>query len=122
MTLCLGADGEESENPVLVMVDSGTVLVFAHLANKKGPDTDIICLILSDMELLGHRKIMFKSDQEPAIVALQKEVNVRRPGVALENSLVGESETNGLVENAIQRVTGMVRTIKSALGDQHQAD
>ena len=111
----LGVNQDETETPMLVMVDSETGMVFAHIVSKKGPDPEVINQVLSDMEILGHRDIVFKSDQEPAMVAVQQEIRLRRPGTALENSAIGESETNGMVENAIRRVTGLTRTLKSAL-------
>ena len=47
-------------------------------------------------------KIAVKSDQEMSMVALQHEIQRIRDAMAiLTNSLVGESESNGRVENAI---------------------
>ena len=77
---------------------------------------------------LGYAKIMLKSDQEPAIKdignktrdrawkdieELQKEIQEGCGGqVAIQHSPVGESSSNGAVENAIQRIQGQIRAIK----------
>ena len=56
---------------------------------------------------------MIKSDHENAIVALQHEVRrIRTAKTIPVNSPVGESESNGRVENAIKRVQDKVRTLK----------
>ena len=87
------------------------------------------------MEGLGHGKLILKSDQEPAIVDLQKTTREERmktmeeiarnarsirgledewefPAMTLENSPVGESKSNGAVENAMEPVHGQIRTAK----------
>ncbi len=68
------------------------------------------------VERLGHRKIIARSDKEPAILALKKAV--RRVGdveIVLEEASVGDREANGLVENAIKNAQVQFRMIKDAL-------
>ena len=64
---------------------------------------------------LGFGRIILKTDNEESIMALKTKVAelLRSEGVEvmLEESVEGESETNGAVENAIKDVTGMIRTI-----------
>ena len=50
-----------------------------------------------------------------AATAASPQAKSEASGVMLENSAIDESETNGMVENAIGRIAGMVRTLKSAL-------
>ena len=60
---------------------------------------------------------MSKSDQEPAIVDVQRVVITQRgkaPTIPL-NSPVGDSQSNGRVENAIKKVRNMVKTTLSSL-------
>ena len=86
------------------------------------PDKDILTgngwiqrRIARDIDNLGHKdvKIMIKSDQEAAMVALQGEVQRLRTAKTIPiNSPVGESESTGRVENAIKRIQDKVRTIK----------
>ena len=56
-------------------------------------------------------RIILKCDQESPIAAVQQEVVKNRPDVATvpRHSPVGESQSNGRVENAIRRVQEQVR-------------
>ena len=61
-------------------------------------------------------KVQLKSDQEPAIVELQSAIQLARPGsVILVNSPVGESESNGRVENTIRRIQEKTRVLRHQL-------
>ena len=54
-------------------------------------------------DLLGYKRAIFKSDQEPAIVELKREVVRTRPEeIVLEESPVEDSRSNGYIERAIQ--------------------
>ena len=72
--------------------------------------------IVRDLENAGHKEIRLrlKSDQEASVVALQAEVQRLRTGRTIPiNSPVGESESNGRVENGIKRIQDKTRTLKS---------
>ena len=55
---------------------------------------------------LGYKKILLKSDQEPALLALLREVKTASgiDVVIPENSPVGESQSNGTIERAVQSI------------------
>ena len=59
------------------------------------------------MDMLGHKKINLKTDQEPAILALRSAVKVEALADCIipEASPVGESQSNGMIE----QVGGTVR-------------
>ena len=60
--------------------------------------------------------MVLKADQEVAIADVQRQVVAVRSGETVPmNSSVGESQSNGRVENAVQRVQGLIRTLKDAL-------
>ena len=64
---------------------------------------------------------MLKSDQEPAIVDVMKEIQKAREceyGTAMENSRVGDSDSNGTIENAVSSVQGVARTLRIALEER----
>ena len=64
-----------------------------------------------------------KSDQEPSIVDVLREVAARRTapyGTGIEHSAVGESDTNATIERAIQDVEGQLRTLRAALEEKVQ--
>ena len=70
------------------------------------------------MENARHKdvKLKFEGDQEASIVALQQEVQRLRSSKSIPvNSPVGQSECNGRVENAIQRVRDKARILKAQL-------
>ena len=68
-------EGEEVEMKVLVAKDSQTKAVFAHAVPQKGSDNEgyAIARVSEDIGWLGHRRIILKSDNEPAILKLLKD-------------------------------------------------
>ena len=65
----------------------------------------------------GGSKVVLKADQEVAIADVQRQVVAARSGETVPmNSPVGESQSNCRVENAVQRVQGLIRTVNDALG------
>jgi hypothetical protein len=73
--------------------------------------------LIDDIDKLGHQgKIEIKSDQEPAMLELVKEVKrLREAETLIANSKVYDSQSNGTAERAVQTVEGMTRTHKLAL-------
>ncbi len=56
---------------------------------------------------------MIKSDQENSIISVQEELRKKCiTEMVPENSPKGESKSNGLIENAIKSLEGMIRTTK----------
>ena len=74
----------------------------------------------------GYNNLIFKSDQEPALKELLRAVKRERVetielgGAMEEESPVGESASNGMVERAIQGVQAQMRTLKLALEYRYQ--
>ena len=72
--------------------------------------------ILEDIGTTGLTDIIFKTDNEPAIVAVRNEVKQNRSHKTVpENSIRGKSRSNGFIENANKFVAGQIRTLRSAL-------
>ena len=65
---------EKKGKPILVIKDSRSGKVGAHLVEKKGENTHAIRMLSSELRRLGYGKIIFKSDQEASIVALKNAV------------------------------------------------
>ena len=60
-----------------------------------------------------------KADQEEAIADVQSQVSPVGLGETVpKNSSVGVSQSNGRVENAVQRVQGLIRTLKKSVGEE----
>jgi hypothetical protein len=71
--------------------------------------------------------IVVKTDQEPAIVAPTTEIARLRSGqhvgrMIMESSVKGDSQSNGMIERAVQRVEGMVRVMRSAFQENYKIE
>jgi hypothetical protein len=88
--------------PTLVMFESESRGIYAYAAAKKGY-TELLCRqVVNDLDNLGYKDIILKSDQESALISLLEIIKANWNGNAvLENSPVRESEANGAVERAI---------------------
>ena len=135
-------DEDQSNCPILVVKEKTIGGIWALPVVRKGINGgDKIASRLSKIFVdFGAPRIILKCDQEPAIKDLQKEtrsqlnnefhkmrqdaidmsknVNVE---VILENSPVGESQSNGVAENAVKEIQNSVRKIKDQL-EIHIAD
>ena len=103
---------------VLVARDRETRMTVSHVVPVKGGDQEWVAEQLTrDILKLGlHGDLTLRSDEEPAIVDLLKQVAKLR-GVGrtfLEQSPVGDSKANGVAERAVQSVEKMVRVHKLA--------
>ena len=68
------------------------------------------------VEGYGYGVVILKSDQEPSILALKNSIREGiRGDVRMEESPVGEHQSNGMIENAVQRVQGQFRVIRDGL-------
>ena len=104
--------------PVLVSRYSDSKSLAAHVVPHKGASTEWavgqVCRDLRKFGVVG--TCVMRSDQEPALVALVKEVaKVRESSgmkTIIEHSPVAESQANGTAEQAVQALEGIVRTMK----------
>lgn len=107
---------------VLVGGDRETRITIAHLVPYKGASVEWLSeQLVRDLHRLGaHARVVLKSDQEPAIVDVLKEVaKMRGSGrTVLEQSPVYDSKGNGLIERAVQSFEKILRTHKLALEDK----
>ena len=111
---------DKTKDTVLVSEDLAIGGIRAHLVSAKGNgDPWIAGKIKDDIEEFGYggAPVRVKSDQEPAIVDVQRAVVAKRGNAPTipANIPVGDSQSNGRVENAIQKVRNMVKTIISSL-------
>ena len=72
------------------------------------------------LDIRGYKRTIFKSDQEPAIIELKRDVARIKAEVEFipEESPVEDSRSNGYIERSIQTVQGQIRASKEALGGQ----
>ena len=112
--------GERMNRPMIVIEDHETGAIVAHMCSQKGPgDKWIVRRIGKDPEEMGYggTRIILKCDQENPIAAVEQEVIKNRRDVATvpRHSPVGESQSNGRVENAIRRGQEQVRAFYDQL-------
>ena len=108
---------------ILVGRERSTGMNMASVVPVKGSSGQFAVLrILEFVRLCGAEEadIIVKTDQEPAIEALVKDVVKARGAVrtTVEESPVGSSGSNGVVERAVQGVEGLIRTLKCACEDR----
>ena len=93
-----------SKQTVLVMQESECRSVWAYAVDRKGASEEwAIHQICEDLETVGLKddRIIAKEDQEPSIVDVAREIARHRGGrfgTAIDNSRVGDSDSNGTIE------------------------
>ena len=85
---------------IVVAKDEPTGVVFSYRVETKGTgDQWIIKRLVKDIEELGRRDIILKTDGEPAIVALQHAIATQRDGITKpENPPAYNPSSNGACE------------------------
>ena len=113
----MGAEGEAETTPILVVRDVDSKMLFSHVVQRKGLIADHgVRQLVRDIERLGYHKVCLKCDGEPALTSMQHEVVKRRQfDTILENSPVGDSQSNGIAERAVQSVAQQIRVMRHSL-------
>ena len=115
---------------ILVVKDTNGKAIFAHVIHKKGVESDgySVTRLIEDVQWLGYRRIMLKTDNEPAILQLLREAIKGIKTELVDMDQVGEehppaydSRSNGSIENAVKQVQGYLRTMKVSLEANLQA-
>ena len=100
--------------------------MLATVVDAKGPEPNAVARLARFLRDTGYSKIIYRSDQEKAIVKLFEETfkassregmlhNPQLTQMVPEASAVGESQSNGRAENAVQKFEDLLRCYKSAL-------
>ena len=85
--------------PILVFRDRESKWITANVVPAKGENGYAIKRLAQDVEYLGYKRIILKSDEENPIMALKRAVRRERTNdIMLEESPVGESQSNGEIE------------------------
>ena len=89
-------------------------MMLATVVDSKGPERNAVARLAKFLKDTGYSKVVYRSDQERSIVALFEETfkASNREGSPLHNSVltqmvpeasaVGESQSNGKAEDAVQ--------------------
>ena len=115
-------DEDKTVIKIAAMKEKKTGSRFAHMAQVKGGSDDYVAeAITEDIDTMGGTEVILKTDQEPAMVDLAKTIQVlRKLETVLENSPVGDSQSNGLAEKGIQEIAGQMRVIKLSMEAAYQ--
>ena len=112
---------EESVTCVAVKEDRHQNIM-SSVALKKGVEEPwAVERVAKFIDLLGYREITLKSDTEPAIIAFRNRVAALcKAEVTTEDAVKGDKESNGLIENAVMLLRGIIRTIKCHIESRTQ--
>ena len=124
--------GEESEPgktvPVLVARERTTRMTMAAVVPSKSTNAHIAKRLVAFMREVGVATgdLLVKADQEPAIQSILDAAGKHRAAAAdggggryvVEQSPAGSSQSNGIIERAIQAVEQQVRVMRSSLEDK----
>ena len=118
---CFMKDFEDEETvTVLVARLYPAKALLATVCSSKGVDEQVIARVAAFVRESGYLKLIYRSDQEPALRALLEKAFKKASEDQLqqavpEASAVGESQSNGRSESAVLRIQDLVRTYKCAL-------
>ena len=103
--------------PMLAVKSHESRMTFAHVVERKGPVDCIVRRLVADLDWLGLRRLLFKSNQESSILALKQAVRESMPTVefVMEESPVEEHQSNGTIEVTVRETQKQVRVMTSAL-------
>lgn len=108
--------------PIIVMVDRHSEYVSADMIPHKGNYPHVVKRLAQKLKTLGYKRLVLKSDPEPAIQSLKEAIIRERPDdIMFEDPPVYSHQSNGLVERTISKVQGQVRTMRSALESRVKA-
>ena len=116
-----GEAGDQRGMPILVSVDEETGWVGAWVVPEKGEHWHAIKVLTGNLEEVGHKRVIVRSDQEPAILKLKQAVK-REASLEMvnEESPVGESPSLGSVNIHISILQGQIRTLRDAVETKYR--
>ena len=122
----LGEEGEPGNTlPVLVVRERWTRMTMSSATPSKSTGGFIAKRVVAFLREIGAEQgdLIVKSDQEPAIMSIVTEIGRIRAAAGggkfiVENSPVGSSASNGVVERAIRSVEQQTRVLKSGLEER----
>ena len=60
----------EGQTPILVIKDTASKALFAHACPCKGAHEAVVARVCADLDTLGYKRILVRTDGEPAILDL----------------------------------------------------
>ena len=124
----MGPSGQEEAQgvlPMLAVKSHESRMTLTHVVERKGPVDSTTRRLVADLDWLGLRRLVFESDQEPAILALKQAVRESMPTVEFvmeEESPIEEHQSNGTIEVTVREIQKHVRVMKSALEERMKCE
>ena len=59
---------KEGQTPILVVKDTLSKSIFAHACPRKGADESVVKRVIADLDSLGYKRVLVRTDGEPAIL------------------------------------------------------
>ena len=116
------SDAPGETKTCLVVRDAETRMVMSTMVPAKGRESFAVDRVTAFIEEIGymHQDLIVKSDQESAVRAVVEEIGRARAATGsgkwiVEHSPVRSSQSNGIVERAVQSVQGQLRVMKLAM-------
>ena len=109
---------DEGMDAVLILYDSNRKGIWTMSVDKKGATPSSVKWVTDKLEEIGYSgsEVTLKSDQEPAILDLKREVGIKRQReTVMIESPVRESKSNGAVERAVKTWASQFRTLRHQL-------
>ena len=93
---------DERGPPSIALVDDKTGMLGSAVLKQKGIEEWSVRVVTKFIDMLGYRKVIVKNDNEPAIMALRKEVkSMSDVEIVPEQPPAYDSRTSGKAENAV---------------------
>jgi len=107
----------EEPRPIVVGIDRTHKWVMGDMVTGKGENWYAIQKVCQNVkDALGYNRLILKGDQEPALRTLLDRIKDQGKFEILpERAPVGDSQSNGEVENTGKRIQGQARTVKLGL-------
>lgn len=107
----------QGRGEMLVLRDQGSKVVGATFVQCKGiGDEYVVEKILGIIDYMRYSTFTLKTDREPALVQVAKEIKVRRiQETYIENPPAYDPQANGLVEKTVQAIMNQFRAIQLGL-------
>jgi hypothetical protein len=103
-------------SPIMVAYDSQSRSLMAHYVVRKGVHPYSIRVLKTFIKKLGYSRMLYRTDQENAITSIMEEVGRQaKSQMVREESKAYDSQSNGVVEAAVQSFEESFRTARDAL-------
>ena len=109
---------KEGQTPIVILKDTKSRAIFAHACPCKGKHEAVVTRLVADLDNLGYKRVLIRTDGEPALLDLWAEVKRRWTGEVVKvESATGDHNSNGDAEQAVQKIEDELRTWMDATND-----